>query len=436
MLQISIKYSFRLCPHMITDEKCSDKERTNDQAAVSKLLKDITSGALRRKRGPGDDLDLSDEEDAHARRQEAKRREFARMRKELLKSDERIEKIAEDPRKMAFLRAIEDRDEDEEEIGGANDEIQEQEAETQSQETPAEDSHRPPAPNSEAVLRPAHLSTTNRLPASLRRTTNPSVGPSNNVTINKKPASLTEIRESLSFLIEEPDSQTSRSGALPSPISSDSEADDHHIHDDEKENASAFEEDDEMADFIVEDSQASAGASERADAVFKKPPMPPPRLPGPQRRTQQRTNVIDRLSLLRQRSSSSAESSSGGGSRMAFLRSSSSGHNFQGPSLLRRATANSSFGSDVGGAGAATTERQTAEEGKKLAVSARARADGKRGAVNFRAKMIATSGSTARGIGKHAGSGIGKKKGIVNAQPGAGGFLKGFLSGGRDGSWD
>lgn len=418
-----------------------DKERSRDEATVSKLLKDITTGALRRKRGAADDLELSDEEDAHARRQEAKRREFARMRRELLKSDERIEKIAEDPRKTAFLRAIEDL-EDEEEGLDERDESQDQKTESQPREAPTEVSQ----PQANTVLQPALLSVTNRLPISLRRTakgSNTNTVASNNM---KKPASLADIRESLSFLIEEPDSQN---GA--GPASSDSELDEDQQDRtvEGKENDDDDDDDDEMADFIVEDSQPSAAASTKAHAIFKKPPVPPPRAPGPQRRTKvntQRTDVVDRLSLLRQRSSGSTVSSlsvsSTIGSRMAFM--SGAGGPFPVLSLLRRATtSSSSLGSDAG----MTTERQMAEaEGKKkgssvMGARVRAAMEGKRNAVNFRGRMVkdkalgGAGGMSARNAGEPTGMTTDKRNSIQKTRA-TEGFLKEFLGSRGGGIWN
>ncbi|KAI9671914.1 MAG: hypothetical protein M1817_002355 [Caeruleum heppii] len=86
----------------------ADKERASDEKVVQKLYKDITNGTLRKKRGAAYDLSASDD-DGEARRAK-KRRDFAKMRKALLE-DKNVEKIASDPKKAAFLRAIEDRDE-------------------------------------------------------------------------------------------------------------------------------------------------------------------------------------------------------------------------------------------------------------------------------------------------------------------------------------
>jgi mediator of replication checkpoint protein 1 len=87
----------------------ADRDRAEDEARVSKLYKDLTTGRLRRKRNA--DFELSDSDDDGEARRRMKQREFARMRKALLE-DERIEKIAENPKRAAFLRTLEDRDED------------------------------------------------------------------------------------------------------------------------------------------------------------------------------------------------------------------------------------------------------------------------------------------------------------------------------------
>ncbi|KAI5292571.1 hypothetical protein KEM52_006254, partial [Ascosphaera acerosa] len=89
----------------------ADHIRTKDEAAVSKLFKDITTGALRRRRvrdsGRGVDLSDSDDEQYAARRR-AKRREYEKMRRALLMTDEKVGQIAEDPKKVAFLRSLEE----------------------------------------------------------------------------------------------------------------------------------------------------------------------------------------------------------------------------------------------------------------------------------------------------------------------------------------
>lgn len=89
----------------------SDREREQDEKQVEKLFRDVTTGMLRRKRGA--DYDLSDSDDDGEARRRMKRRQFARMQKALF-SDERISKVAENPRNQAFLKTIEDRGSDDE----------------------------------------------------------------------------------------------------------------------------------------------------------------------------------------------------------------------------------------------------------------------------------------------------------------------------------
>lgn len=91
----------------------AEKEKVQDEKDVNKLLKDLQSGLLRKKRGAEFDLDDSDDDDDGEARRRAKRRQMAKMRKELMK-DGNIEKIASNPKRQAFLSAIEDRDRDEE----------------------------------------------------------------------------------------------------------------------------------------------------------------------------------------------------------------------------------------------------------------------------------------------------------------------------------
>ena len=81
---------------------------------VEKLFRDITTGMLRRKRNHGS-LSDSDGDDEEARRRH-KRRQFAKMQRALM-SDERIKKIAEKPGSLAFLRTLEDREEEDDDMG-------------------------------------------------------------------------------------------------------------------------------------------------------------------------------------------------------------------------------------------------------------------------------------------------------------------------------
>ena len=428
-----------------------DRERAEDSAAVSKLLQDITTGRLRRKRGAGgfDDLDLSDEESAHARRREAKRREFAKMRRELLvNSDERIGKIANDPKKMAFLQALEDRDEDDVDLDLDFHEIAE---DSQSQSQPiapklddgslqeieaAEDV--PSSGIGQAVLQPTHPDTLNRKsePAHSRRT-----APS------RRPQTIAEIRESVSFLVED---LTGPQGAVDSDSDSDPEAHEN-LDKAEAEAIEAFnreaygdEDDDDLDDFIVQDEDTFPGKQNMTN-VFKKPTMPASRAPYSQRRTQARGPVVDRLSLLRQASSSSTSTSStisnttGPNSKMAFVSSTpTNATSFKYPSLLRRATSNSSFKSNSEtSATGVTTERGAAGKEKEII---RKGSGGQKSSVGYyrnsrvqerEEQMKRRLGGQKSGVGA-----AGVKKGKIGGS-GTGGasVLRGML-GGRKDSWE
>ncbi|KAK4695328.1 mediator of replication checkpoint protein 1, partial [Lecanoromycetidae sp. Uapishka_2] len=253
----------------------ADRERASDEKAVEKLYKDINSGMLRRKRGA--EFDLSDSDDDAEARQRRKRREFAKMRKALLEN-ENVGKIAEDPKKLAFLRAIEDREYDEDLDfldRPAEDSFR---VETGTEEEPESQSQRLPVPSEAAndakrrqPLEESLPGKTNMRPPAAARRTAPA----------KKPATLAEIRESVSFLIEEPGSFTT----VPEPSSSASEDD------------------------------STPNQSHRN-----------PRRTGPK-------NIVDRLSLKRAESATTSSTT-----RFAFHNPSATNSDFKVPSLLRRAT--------------------------------------------------------------------------------------------------
>lgn len=402
----------------------ADRERQQDEAAVSKLMKDITTGGLRRKRN-NDDLDLSDEEDAAVRRREAKRREFAKMRRELLK-DEAVGKIAEDKKKEAFLRSIEDRDFSDDD-GDLNQPETPLEDESQENGSQAQADYEPGVPEGDGdELNKAHLTDSNAplniaAPSKLnqvKRSLGRSVKP-----LSQRPATLAEIRESVSILIDEPDSQ---SGTIDLGLSdSDDEPEayvnlDRHLRMVEAdENADDGE---DLGDFIVDDNQLSE------ETAFKKPAAPysESRAPFSERRTKERPNIINRLSMIRQSSSSSSSSAS---TKMAFYGSNSSTSLSFGkvPSLLRRATTNSSLGSlsgkneDVSATGVVTnkTERGNANEEKGFV---RKGNGGRRNAVNYRPTMREEKMSQRSGIVKKA----------ANKSKKAGGFLGGLF---KQDSW-
>jgi mediator of replication checkpoint protein 1 len=338
------------------------------------------------------------------------------MRRELLK-DEAVGKIAEDKKKEAFLKSIEDREAADDEDDLNLDIIETPEGDPQSQRPAQDDSPAITEPHALSTssnkrkqpLEPSVADVLNRLSPALRHT-NIKVVP-----VNRKPSTIAEIRESVSFLIEEPDSQS----ATPQYGSSDDEDADPEAYvnlDRHLQAVDGNEEDDEdLGDFIVDDSQDSD--------VFKKPQLPPPRAPFAERRT--KANIVDRRSLLRQASSSSSSSAT---SKMAFFTSkvgSSDSLAFKAPSLLRRATTNSSLGSVNGANVSATgvsvaTERGAPDQEKEVI---RKGAGGRRNAVNFRMKPKE----------EQMKSRITAKKGKATKAGRSRGFLGGLLGGN---SWD
>lgn len=281
---------------------------------------------LRRKRGA--DYDLSDSDDDGEARRRMKRKEFAKMRKALL-ADERIGKIAENPKRQAFLRAIEDRGSDDE-IGFLDD-FAEQDESTDSQSQSQNEEHRVPDSQPEVMGPPKRkrsadaAETENRLPPHLRRT-----------KATQKPSNLSEIRESLSSLIEEPN-------AMITPTESESESEDE----------------------LEIDGELSVKDKENRDPFALR-----------------RTNIatIDRIALKRASSSSVSTST-----RLAFAASSST-PGFKVPPLLRRATTNSlastsSSNSSVSG-GVSGMERMAGGAGE----SATKRGGGRNSGVHYFAR--------------------------------------------------
>jgi len=102
----------------------AEREKTRDEKEVNRLFRDLQNGALRKKRGANFDLDddSDDEYMAQERRRRQKRRQMAQIRKALLQ-DEKLGKIAADPKKAAFFKVLEDNDSDDE--GGFLDQTEE-----------------------------------------------------------------------------------------------------------------------------------------------------------------------------------------------------------------------------------------------------------------------------------------------------------------------
>lgn len=268
------------------------------------------SGALRRKRtGGAFDLD-SDEDDQLAERRRRKQREEARMRR-LLLDDENLGKLNGNEKKEAFLRAIEDRDEDDEDGDVLDDDAEDSVPDSQvpdSQQASQQASNQHDQPLDElstnAVALPAKRkrddgqtsqpsSKKSRLPGALRRT------PATNAAF-RKPTSLAEVRESVSFLIEE------QNALEQVAMASDSDGDDEYAG----------------------PAPASAAADRPAFAARRTAASTAPK-----------ADIVDRL-LLKRTSTLTAESggSSAAGGLAYATASTRSISAFNTPSLLRRTT--------------------------------------------------------------------------------------------------
>ncbi|RHZ53656.1 uncharacterized protein CDV56_105584 [Aspergillus thermomutatus] len=305
-------------------------QRNADEKQVAKLLKDITTGALRRRRHADDEFDLDDSDDELLARRRQKQREFARMRKALL-ADEKIGEIAENPKKAAFFKAIEDRDsdddialdflDDEQDPGSQEDSSQDVASDAPQQQSAAEGSNKRKRP-----LEPSAEDINNRPPPHLRRK------PAS--AMSKKPATLAEIRETVSFLTERPEYDSFHEDA-----SMDDADDAQHDNDDD-----------------------SSSAQEQPKETFAVPSHP--------RRT--RGPVVDRLALLRQASSNSATSASSS-NRLAFFAGGGNDLSFRPPPMLRKTTTSSS----------SSSTSSKSDSSKRVAKPAVGASVAKKGAVNY-----------------------------------------------------
>ncbi|KAJ5918211.1 hypothetical protein N7454_010586 [Penicillium verhagenii] len=348
-------------------------DRKRDEKDVAKLLKDITTGALRRRRGPDDDFDLDDSDDEHLARRREKQREFAKMRKALL-TDDKVGELADNPKKAAFFKAIEDREfEDdfeleflEEKDGGSQNESQPL---GEQQDGDADENN-----NRKRPLEPSAEDATNRPPPNLRRT------PAS--AMSKKPATLAEIRETLSFLTETPEYESFQEDAS----------------DEEEEPAEGG--DDSNTSGADEAAHSDEAGSQSRDQFAK--PSHPRRTRGP---------VVDRLALLRQASSNSATASTGSSNtKLAFQ---SGGNNdspigFRPPKLMHRISTGSSSSSSA----STTTSNRVSKPGasgpkKGGAVNSYAAAREKERERQLRVKQRNGSSNVAKLLNKHAGGGLG-----------------------------
>jgi mediator of replication checkpoint protein 1 len=292
----------------------AERQRVSDEAEANKLYKDLMTGGLRRKQANMFDLD-EDEDDMAVRRRQMKQREEARKRK-LLLQDDNVAGLAQGKQtkgKDAFLKALADDDEQDDEIldlsdGGDDEGIYS--TQTDSQVSVPQGVASQPLVEVSGNKRRLEEETAQRPPAKQRRT---------QATAFRAPTSLTDVKESVSFLLEEPNVVDSGSNTL--DMSSDSETED--------------ATNPELAEDDNDDEEVQAELRRQNDGGFApdRIAMPPPRMPASQRRTNTRPAVVDRLTL--KRASSTSDNVPG---RTAWAATGTGG--FKTPSLLRRATTN------------------------------------------------------------------------------------------------
>lgn len=280
----------------------AEKSREENEAQTSKLYKDLMSGNLRRKRGNNAfELD-SDEDDQVVERRRRRQREEARKRK-LLLQDETLGKLGSNDKKEAFLRAIEDRDEADDidfldglDVDDDAEMVDSQQQPSASQPTASQIGNEE---QSNSLKRPAdslELSQSSQQGQPLQKKKTLAASSLRRSGLSdtfRKPKSLAEVRDSLSFLIDDPSNAELASEIL---LSSD------------------------------EEREVRALSSE-------------PRAPASARRIPAKDSIIDRLTLKKQ-ASSMAETAD---SNLAFSSLSQQAKGFKPASLLRKATTNTSF---------------------------------------------------------------------------------------------
>ncbi|KAF2155005.1 hypothetical protein K461DRAFT_319485 [Myriangium duriaei CBS 260.36] len=300
----------------------AEKARAENEAQTSKLYKDLMSGALRRQRGDAFDLD-SDEDEQLAERRRRKQREEARKRR-LLLGDEHLGKFDGNEKKEAFLRAIEDRDEaeddDEDMLDGKDRDAEgtvpnSQPDASQSSQSQAESPTLQQVTGNALKRKP---DTPQAYDGPFKRPRRPAP----NAAFHK-PASIAEVRASVSFLVDEPHAESS-------PLD-DAEPD------------------------------------EQEPAAEERPHFSARRTHAP---------VVDRLLMRKTSSSLSTASTAEGG--VAFVsRSSSTLSSFRAPSLLRRATSGAAAGAAPGlkrdASGSSAGEGVRRQGGKKSSIAYAAR---------------------------------------------------------------
>jgi mediator of replication checkpoint protein 1 len=284
----------------------AEKSREDNEAQTSKLYKDLMSGNLRRKRGNNAfELD-SDEDDQVVERRRRRQREEARKRK-LLLQDETLGKLGSNDKKEAFLRAIEDRDEADDvdfldglDVDDDAELIDSQQQPSASQPAASQIGNEEQSNNLKRPADSLELSQSSQQAQPLQKKKSiagSSLRRSGLSDTFRKPKSLAEVRDSLSFLIDDPSNAELASEIL---LSSD------------------------------EEREVRALSSE-------------PRAPASARRIPAKDSIIDRLTLKKQASSSLAETADSNLAFSSLSQSAKGSFSFKPASLLRKATTNTSF---------------------------------------------------------------------------------------------
>lgn len=346
----------------------AERERVREEAETSKLYKDLTTGMMRRNRATNAfDLD-EDEDEIAVRRRQMRQKEEAKKRRALLK-DGNIAHLADGKSskgKEAFLKAIADDDGGDDMLDFGEDDdsaAATQDDDTQSQSLPvAAGASQETSGNKRKVA--DEEDSGERPPAKQRRTESSAF---------KKPTSLLELKESVSFLLE-----GSHGGTAAGPTILDVSSDDEYGEAD-------FDEGDDDAEEEAEQTRQNDGCFAPNPTSFEAKAMPPPRLPASQRRVAAKPAVVDRLSMKRA-SSSGSESAH---SRTAWAATPASG-GFKVPSLLRRATTNTATLANDRGVTTPNLSRENSGVkmggSKKSSLAYQARAEERKAIVDASAK--------------------------------------------------
>ena len=345
------------------------KEREADARNVTRLFKDLQNGGLRRKRGAGAAFDVSDEEDEEERRRAVRRRNEARLRR-LLLEDKEVGRIAENPKRKAFLECLQDNEGDEQ---GMFLDMTEDGEDSQALDTPM---------GEKEVVGGEGRGVVRREAGRLQREDSVTGGsdsdafskgprlPKARVGGRRKNVGLAEIRSQLSFLVEDEE----REGFGLSDLSDD----DHLDLDNDNDN-----DNDSLGENLIGAPDAEGTAAVAATTITTTTTTMNPR-----RKTIRTATVVDRIMLKRTATLENTTTNSNNNnttSKLAFHNSSDADPaTFRIPGLLRRATATTQL--DAGGVAAAAAagvegpvKRSGAKGTSSISYHARERPEGRGG---------------------------------------------------------